>query len=143
MRMASGPPFSLVRAFMEQLSEHIAQEEAELARGYEPPAEPAAPAPVADAVADVAPAEAEADSDKPDDELSEAGRSLRKGRADKRAAKIEEDNDRLSRALQRRRELRDEEARYQDAPPPRREREPVAQARSTDEDPAPNENDFA
>lgn len=50
-------------------------------------------------------AEAEADSTKPDAELSEAGRKLRGSRKDQRAEKIRADNDNLARELQRRQEL--------------------------------------
>lgn len=49
--------------------------------------------------------EQEADSLKPDTDVSEAGRKLRSNRADKRAEKIREDNDALARELHRRQEL--------------------------------------
>lgn len=127
------PAFSFVRTCMaevavaepQSLRDHIAAEE--------PPPTGAPPsAPVAPAGAKSEPAppevtatpEAEADSLTPDAEVSEAARTLRKNRADKRAERIRTENDDLARELQRRRELRSELERF--APAPER---PSAEAR--------------
>lgn len=61
--------------------------------------------------------EAEADSGKPDADLSEAGRTLRMNRADKRAERIRHENDELARELHRRSELRSELERFATAQP--------------------------
>lgn len=126
------------------VAEHIAAEAAESAPPVAPVVE-AKPAAVAVAEPEAAHApEAEADSDRPDAELSEAGRKLRQNRADQRAARLKERNDALALELHRARELREEQARFDNASAPRRESEPVAQAPADDPtDPEPQEEDFA
>lgn len=120
------------------LREHIAAEE---------PASPVAPvvAPVATPAAvpavetPVVPeaAEVEANSLKPDAELSEAGRTLRANRADKRAERIRHDNDELARELHRRQTLRSELERVAPAPAATAAATPAAGTTVDPSDPRP------
>lgn len=71
------------------------------------PAVPAVPAVAAPAV-DAPTVEAEADSTKPDAELSEAARALRGNRKDERIKRVKAENDELARELHRRKEIRSE-----------------------------------
>jgi len=105
------------------LAEHIAAEEAPPAAApaapapAQEPAKPAEPTPpaapaAAPAADDAAKAEeaakvaaTEANSTKPDAELSEAARTLRKNRLDERTKRLRVQNDELARELQRRQDL--------------------------------------
>lgn len=128
------------------LKAHIAAEEAAL----HPPADPTPPVveaaqkPVEPPVETpaVETPEQEAEGLKPDAEVSEAARTLRKNRADKRLERVRAENDELARELHRRRELRSELERPAPAQPPTEGH--VSQAAVADpDDPEPKEEDFA
>jgi len=76
------------------------------ARRAEREGKPLTVEPAAKASPAVTTPEQEADSDKPDADLSDAGRTLRMNRSDKRAARVRQENDDLARELQRRQQLR-------------------------------------
>jgi hypothetical protein len=129
------------------LREHIQAEEAESQGGTGAPADavtPGAPPveePVPQLSADHA-AEQEADSVKPDAELSEAARTLRKGRAEARKAKIQGEIDEL---VATRNRLRDDIASHRAAEPrPAASSAPrPATAHVADpDDPKPKEDDY-
>lgn len=126
------------------LREHIAAHNAAVQEQEQPTpaAEPQKPAAPAAAAAPIVPDEeavkAEAESTKPDAELSEAGRKLRMNRADKRAERIRQENDELARELHRRSELRSELERFATAHPPATAGATPPPAGSTDpKDPEP------
>lgn len=100
---------------MSTLAEHIAAEEAELHPPSEPPASPpppaSAPPPVVEPPKEEPPPadntpEAEADSTKPDAELSEAGRTMRASRLDERKKRIEAEVADLQAKIRERNDLR-------------------------------------
>lgn len=72
--------------------------------------------------------EQEADSDKPDPEVSEAARTLRKGRADSRKAKIQDEINALTRKREEERAAYDRERAERLAQTPPAERKPAADA---------------
>lgn len=99
--------------------------------GAKPVVPAAAAAAGADAATkpDAAALEQEADSEKPDPEISEAARTLRKGRADARKAKIQtEISEHVARREKAREEADREEARLRDLKKPPAERKPDADA---------------